>query len=256
MNDAAVLFRSWVFSGTLGLLWVLLVQFGPLTALEHLLPPEDRPVSITFMPPPVENLMPVKSATLGHRQQRAMGGGTAFGGSAPVGDVTGLLRGIVMATNGNINAIGGKAVLAYGEGGQGSRTPGTVSMGDGAGDLGTVSGESGFGHEGTVVGGIGIRESRISGPKGDASELGSAVRSHASQLRFCYVEEGLKVNPGLAGSVVLVLTLDDGIVTVARIGHRTWAGADEVEACILQKAQAWHMPSGSGTFEFSLNFTK
>jgi hypothetical protein len=129
-------------------------------------------------------------------------------------------------------------------------------MGDGAGDLGTVSGESGFGHEGTVVGGIGIRESRISGPKGDASELGSAVRSHASQLRFCYVEEGLKVNPGLAGSVVLVLTLDDGIVTVARIGHRTWAGADEVEACILQKAQAWHMPSGSGTFEFSLNFTK
>jgi hypothetical protein len=102
----------------------------------------------------------------------------------------------------------------------------------------------------------------LGGPSRDVGELGTQVRDHQSQLRFCYDEFGLKVNPGLAGSVTMALTLTGGgAVTDAKITGRTWSGpgADATEACILQRARGWHFPAssaGGGTYEFSFNFTK
>jgi hypothetical protein len=99
------------------------------------------------------------------------------------------------------------------------------------------------------------------GPGRDVSELGSFVRSRESQIRFCYEEYGLKVNPSLAGSITINITLaSNGGVTGADIGRRTWsgAGASEAESCIRSKILAWRFPSsatGQGTYGFSFNFT-
>ena len=159
----------------------------------------------------------------------------------------------------------GKAVLAYGQGGQGVRTPGRSDMG-GAGAvnaIGGVAGGGGIGHEGVSVSAPrAIDVAGFGGPTRDVGELGTSVREHESQLRFCYDEYGLKVNPDLAGSVTVALTLTaGGSVTNATVSRRTWSGpgAAPAESCILEKARAWQFPaasSGAGTFEFSFNFSR
>src|SRR5581483_2035468 len=99
-------------------------------------------------------------------------------------------------------ATGGKQVLAYGQGGAGSRTPGR--------DAGGGSGTGGFGAQAVRIGAPkAIGAPSLGGPGRDVGELGTQVRDHESQLRFCYNEFGLKVNPSLAGSVVISLTLTE-----------------------------------------------
>jgi hypothetical protein len=159
----------------------------------------------------------------------------------------------------------GKSVLAYGQGGQGVRTPGRGDMGgQGAvGGVGNVVGGAGIGHEGvTVSAPKALDVAGFGGPSRDMGELGTAVRGHESQLRFCYDEYGLKVNPDLAGSITVAIGLSGtGSVTSATVSRRTWSGAGsaEAEACILQRVRGWRFPpskTGNGTFEFSFNFSK
>jgi hypothetical protein len=96
----------------------------------------------------------------------------------------------------------------------------------------------------------------------DVSELGNFVRSREAQLRFCYQERGLKVNPGLAGTVNVSITITgSGNVTGADVTSRTWSGggAAEAESCILDKIRGWRFPSssaGGGTYAFPFNFTR
>jgi hypothetical protein len=289
-EEGRALLGSRLLSAGFGLLWILLVMFGPQTDISHLLPPEERPISVTFEPPPPPDV-PVKpeatqpvpaaakaAAPAGKPKpsadeiaaKRAAAASAAFGPSpaanGPVGDVSNVLRGVDVASGAPTpGAAAGKAVLAYGQGGQGVRTPGRADMGGGAGvgNLGGVSGGGGIGHEGVAVSAPkAIDVPGLGGPTRDMGELGTAVRSHDSQLRFCYDEYGLKVNPGLAGSVTLALTMTGGgTVTNAVVNRRTWSGpgASEAESCILEKAKEWHFPAspaGGGTFEFSFNFTK
>ena len=100
------------------------------------------------------------------------------------------------------------------------------------------------------------------GASRDASELGSFVRGRQEQLRFCYAERGLKVNPSLAGTINVSITLTgSGNVTNAEVTNRTWSGggAAETEACIIQKIHNWRFPSasvGGGTYAFPFNFTR
>ena len=102
----------------------------------------------------------------------------------------------------------------------------------------------------------------VSGVRRDVGELGTFVRSRESQLRFCYNEYGLKVNPSLAGSVSAAISLTPGgAVTGVNITNRTWsgAGASEAEQCIAQKIRSWRFPSseaGGGTYSFSFSFTR
>jgi hypothetical protein len=288
-EEGRVLLGSWVLSGGLGLVWLALVLFGPTTDISHLLPPEERPIAVKFEappPPPEVKVAPVAPApapapkpaaapakpqpTEAEREaKRAAAFGSAFGAAAPksgpVGDVSNVLRGVSVASSAKPGATVGKAVLAYGQGGQGVRTPGRGDMG-GAGAIGALGGVNGggaIGHEGVSVSAPrAIDVAGFGGPTRDVGALGTSVREHESQLRFCYDEYGLKVNPDLAGSVTVALTLTaTGSVSAAKVSRRTWSGpgASAAEGCILQKAAAWQFPSsssGAGTFEFSFNFSR
>jgi hypothetical protein len=209
----------------------------------------------------------------------AFGTGSGSGTGGLVGDVSGILRGVDVSsgtggTGGGRGGTGGggtggRAVLGMGEGGQGSRTPGRGGIGGGLG-----TGGGGGGGVGGVGGGGGVtraavrvrapdvvRAEGLGGARRDVSDLGTFVRSRESQLRHCYQENGLKVNPNLAGTVTVAITLTGaGNVTGARVTNRTWSGpgASQAESCILARIRSWRFPSseaGGGTFSFPFNFT-
>ena len=210
----------------------------------------------------------------------AFGTGSGSGTGGMVGDVSGILRGVDVnsgsgGTGGGMNGnggggAGGKTVLGYGQGGQGSTTPGRGGIGGGLG-----TGGGGGGGVGGVGGGGGVTAARVrvsapsvrasDAPPGrgrDVSELGTFVRQREAQLRYCYTERGLKVNPSLAGTINVAITLTgSGNVTGVDITSRTWSGAgsSEAESCIVNKIQSWKFPSsdlGGGTYGFPFNFTK
>jgi hypothetical protein len=211
----------------------------------------------------------------------AFGGGSGTGSGGLVGDVSNVLRGVDVASGAGGTGAGaaatggggrgGKVVLGSGEGGQGSRTPGRGGIG---GALGTTGGGGGgIGGVGPGGGNVARTPVRIAPPRPidapsvggatrDVGELGTYVRSRESQLRFCYNEYGLKVNPSLAGSVSAAVTLTAaGGVTGVTFTNRTGsgAGAGETEQCIEQKIRGWRFPSsdaGGGTYSFSFSFTR
>jgi hypothetical protein len=198
-----------------------------------------------------------------------------------VGDVSNVLRGVdvnsaaggtgsgAAATGGG--GRGGKVVLGSGEGGQGSRTPGRGGIGGGLNTTGGAGGGiGGVGPGGGTVSRTPVRIApprpidapSVGGVRRDVNELGTFVRGRESQLRFCYNEYGLKVNPSLAGSVSAAVTLTGaGAVTGVTVSSRTWsgAGASETEQCIDQKIRGWRFPAsdaGGGTYSFSFSFTR
>jgi len=288
--EGRAMLGSSTVSIALGVLWILLVIFGPQTQADRLLPPDEAPIEVTVEPPPPPE-EPIKTETApaapvvaapkasnaaAAAQKRAAKSAAqiagAFGAPAatngPVGDVSNVLRGVAVANNSTRAgaATQGKQVLAYGQGGAGSRTPGRGDIGNGTGGtagIGGVTGGGGFGQQGVRISAPRVVDAPSVGGVGrDVGELGTAVREHQSQLQFCYQEYGLKVNPSLAGSVTLSLTLTGtGAVTNAAVTNHTWSGpgSDAAESCILQRARAWHFPAsqaGGGTFEFTFNFNK
>ncbi|HEX6049534.1 MAG TPA: AgmX/PglI C-terminal domain-containing protein [Gemmatimonadaceae bacterium] len=205
--------------------------------------------------------------------------GTGSGGL--VGDVSNVLRGVDVSSGAGGTGAGaagtggggrgGKVVLGAGEGGQGSRTPGRGGIGGGAGAGGGAGGGiGGVGPGGGTVSRAPVRISAprpievptIGGPQRDVAELGTFVRGRESQLRFCYNEFGLKVNPSLAGSVTASVTLTaNGSVSGVSLTNRTWsgAGATATERCIADKIRGWRFPAsdaGGGTYSFSFSFTR
>jgi hypothetical protein len=211
----------------------------------------------------------------------AFGGGSGTGSGGLVGDVSNVLRGVDVASGAGGTGAGaaatggggrgGKVVLGAGEGGQGSRTPGRGGIGGTVGATGGAAGGiGGVGPGGGTVSRAPVRIApprpidapSVGGVKRDVSELGTFVRSRESQLRFCYNEYGLKVNPSLAGSVSAAVTLTPaGSVTGVSFTNRTWAGpgASETEQCIEQKIRGWRFPAseaGGGTYSFSFSFTR
>jgi hypothetical protein len=289
--EGRAMLGSSMISIVLGVLWVLLVLFGPRTQVDRLLPPDEAPIEVTVEPPPPPE-EPIKTeeapaapvvaapkaaakapAGAPKPEKTAAQIAGAFGAAAPgpangpVGDVSNVLRGVSVASNNAPAgaATAGKQVLAYGQGGAGSRTPGRGEIGDGGGTagIGGVSGGGGFGATAVRIGAPRVIDAPSVGGVGrDVGELGTSVREHQSQLQFCYQEYGLKVNPALAGSITLSLTLTGtGAVTNAVVTSRTWSGpgSDAAESCILQRARGWHFPAsqaGGGTFEFTFNFNK
>jgi hypothetical protein len=205
--------------------------------------------------------------------------GTGSGGL--VGDVSNVLRGVDLSSGAGGTGAGaggtggagrgGKVVLGAGEGGQGSRTPGRGGIGGGTGTGGGAAGGiGGVGPGGGTVSRAPVRISAprpidvpaIGAPQRDVAELGTFVRGRESQLRFCYNEFGLKVNPALAGSVTAAITLSGtGSVSGVRLTNRTWsgAGASDTERCLAEKIRGWRFPAaeaGGGTYSFSFSFTR
>jgi hypothetical protein len=276
----------------LALIWLVLVALLPDTAPKILLaaPPEAAPVEITFEdPPPTPTPAPTQqpqplaaaaasaenaAAAAERRRQREMaqisgafGGPSAQARGGLVGDVSNVLRGVdVNAPSSGSAQPQGKAVIAYGEGGQGSRTPGRDGLGMGsaaAGDIGGVAGGDGVARASVrVAAPIVVRAENVGGPGRDVGELGNYVRGRQSQIRFCYEEYGLKVNPALAGTVTLAIELTGtGSVTSVAVVSRTWSGpgSSETEACIRSRVSGWRFPTserGGGTYKFPFNFTR
>ncbi|HSU93086.1 MAG TPA: AgmX/PglI C-terminal domain-containing protein [Gemmatimonadaceae bacterium] len=294
--EGRAILYSYVLSGVLGLVWILLVLFLPAPPNSINLLKEEEPVAITVKAEdvPTPTPAPVPAASAGGAPKVAApaknpGGGKggppkndtraindAFGGSPSnntggmVGDVSNALRGTEVATGtGSAPGAQGKAVIGYGAGGQSSRTPGRGGLGEGLGGNGAGGGLGGVGGGG----GVGfatvrvappsvIHAENVGGPGRNVSDLGDYVRGRNSQLQFCYSEYGLKVNPQLAGSVTVAVTLtSEGSVTGVDITKHTWSGpgSAEAESCIKQRISGWKFPSsehGGGTYSFSFSFSR
>ena len=292
--EGRAILYSYAFSGILGVLWLLLVFFLPSPPNSINLLKEEEPVNIQVktedIPAPTPAPIPASEGgapkTAAAPAPKPGGGGPpkndtraindAFGGGTSnntggmVGDVSNALRGTEVASGtGSAPGAQGKAVIGYGAGGQSSRTPGRGGLGEGLGGNGAGSGLGGVGGGG----GIGfatvrvappsvIHAENVGGPGRNVSDLGDYVRGRNSQLQFCYSEYGLKVNPSLAGSVAVAVTLtSDGAVTGVEITKRTWSGpgAAEAESCIRQRISGWKFPSserGGGTYSFSFSFSR
>jgi hypothetical protein len=294
--EGRAILYSYLFAGAIGVIWLLLVFFLPSPPNSINLLKEEEAVTVqvkaedvptpTPAPSPIAAGSPKTGAAPTPKPTGARGGGNAprndtraindaFGGGPAnttggmVGDVSNALRGTEVATTrGAAPGAQGKAVIGYGGGGQSSRTPGRGGLGTGLG-TGTTGGLGGVGGGGSV--GFAtvkvappsvIRAENVGGPGRNVSDLGDYVRGRNSQLQFCYSEYGLKVNPSLAGSVSVAVTLTSGgSVTGVDITRRTWsgAGAAEAESCIRQRISGWKFPSserGGGTYSFSFSFSR
>ena len=296
-DEGRALLGSYVFAFALGIAWLLIVYFGPKTLPMQLLARDEQPIAVTFdaiEPLPeggaageegeaIRTPAPSRNAGAGSRPAAARAGaiaaafgsanGTGTGGM--VGDVSNVLRNVDVSsgaggTGAGAAATGGKVVLGSGEGGQGSRTPGRGNIGGTTGIGGAAGGIGGVGPGGGTVSRAPVRISpprpidapAVRGVQRDVGELGTFVRGRESQLRFCYNEYGLKVNPSLAGSVSASIALTPaGDVSGVDITNRTWsgAGASETERCIAEKIRGWRFPAseaGGGTYGFSFSFTR
>jgi hypothetical protein len=297
-EEGRALLTSYAVSFTLGIAWLAFVYFGPRTMPMQLLPRDERPIAVTFdaIDPtegqpsgedaPVVPVPTPRPTNRGNARNRNPGSrdatvstgaiADAFGARGSgglVGDVSNVLRNVDVSSGSGGTASGangnvGKVVLGAGEGGEGSRTPGRGGIGRGLG-----TGTGGIGGIGPGDGTVSRTPVRIAPPRPidaptvgglqrDVGELGTFVRSRESQLRFCYNEYGLKVNPSLAGSVTASVSLTPaGGVTGVNVTNRTWSGtgAAETERCIAEKVREWRFPAseaGGGTYSFSFSFTR
>ena len=88
------------------------------------------------------------------------------------------------------------------------------------------------------------------GATADSSSVANFIRSRTPQLRYCYVERGLKQQIGvpLQGELTVGLSFgDDGAVRHARVLNRSadWemVPGSSVEACVLARVRRWRVPS-------------
>jgi hypothetical protein len=294
--EGRAILNSWIIAVGLGLLWLALVMFLPAVppAISLLRPEETGPIEVKFedLTPPTSDAggAPAEQVATPSPAPRPAGGGrssgnrddtraigdafggasTSAGGGGMVGDVSNVLRGVDVNSGGATpGAGGGKAVIGYGQGGQGSRTPGRGGLGTGLSDTpggGGLGGVGGGGNVGFATVRVAppsvIRAEKTSGPGRNVAELGNYVRGRQSQLQFCYQEFGLKVNPQLAGTVGVAVTLTGaGKVTGVDITRRTWSGpgSAEAERCIRERVMGWSFPpsdQGGGSYSFSFVFSK
>jgi hypothetical protein len=270
-EEERALFGSYAVAGLLGLVFLLLVQFGPRTPVLPVVEPiKFRDLPIVPIPEPIKRLNKGSStgsaATRGASSARPADIGSAFDGAGRVGQPMNILGAVAIARPGEPNATtGGKTVLAFGEGGVGSTTPDRGGIGSGAGAGGEIGGVRAGGSVSRTAEQIAPPAAVPVAPitaAGDAATVGTFVRGHESQLRFCYQESGLRINPALAGLVTVAIDVAaNGSVSSANVTRRTWsgAGAAEAEACILRAIRGWRLPASGGvaaTYSFPFNFSR
>ena len=280
-EEERALMGSYAISGGFGIAFLLLVHLTPVRQAQADEPTPEPTYLLSNSTPPEPAKAPDRGSPKHNRPasgsetnttdaiRNIFGTGSGSGTGATTVDVSGILRGVdVNSKSGTGAKIEGKSVLSSGLNGQGASRPGRGGSGDGlrTGEEGGVGGVGGRG--GVTAAQVSVRApavltpKKIGGASRDASELGNFVRSSQEQLRFCYAEYGLKVNPSLAGTINVAITLTgSGNVTDAEVTNRTWSsgGAAEAESCIIQRIRSWRFPSasaGGGTYSFPFNFTR
>lgn len=95
----------------------------------------------------------------------------------------------------------------------------------------------------------------------DAPEaLMSAVQRELAFQRFCYQEFGQKADPELAGNVAMVVSVNDGGISDAKVGNSRWTSSagQAVNRCLSQRAPtAWKLAPGTvrpGRYVVQLSF--
>jgi hypothetical protein len=80
----------------------------------------------------------------------------------------------------------------------------------------------------------------------DPEDVRRVIRSHVSQIRFCY-EQRLMVNPGLSGKLrVRFLVGSSGDVPEASMAEGTTISDSSLRSCILTRVRSWVFPSPKG----------
>ena len=273
-EEERALLGSYAISTALGVAFLLLIQFGP--RIEIVVPPPVVEVGPIVFPRPEPTVIrdeddsdtrksagPSRGSAIG-RTTESIGKAFGAGVAAIVGQPSNILGAVQVTRGAGVSTSeGGKTVLAYGEQGGAGSIPGRggiTSGGNGSpGGIGGVAGGAGgVAHAGASVSmPVSIPVAPLT-PSGDAATVGTFVRGHESQLRFCYEEHGLKVNPRLAGSVTVAITAGgSGAVTNASVVRRSWSGAGtaESEACIVKAIRGWQLPAG-GSYTFPFNFSR
>ena len=281
-EEERALMGSYAISGGFGIAFLLLVHLTPVRQAQAEEPPPEPKYRLSNSTLPE----PAKAPAMGRPKhsrpasgtatnttdaiRRIFGPGSVSGTGATTVDVSGILRGVDVNSRSDATDVKGegKTVLSVGENGRGATTPGRGGSGGGigTGDAGGVG--SVGGREGVSAAQVSVRAPAVlvapktDGARRDASELGNFVRSRQEQLRFCYAERGLKINPRLAGTINVSITFaGSGNVTDAGVSNRTWSGggAAEAESCILDRIRSWRFPpasAGGGTYAFPFNFTR
>jgi hypothetical protein len=283
MDETRPLWISHALAGTLGAAWLALVYLSPSPppSIALLRPEEAAAVDVQFEdekpkpepprpkaaeePPPADAKAPTKKELARLKKEEREIGDAFGGGNALVGDVTNALRGVNVERGGKDagGAGAGKAVIAYGQGGTSVRTPGrgldpsVAAAGAGIGKV-NAAGSVTRGSIAVAVPQV-VRAADGGAGARDMVKLGTFVRARQAQLQYCYQEQGLALNPSLAGSVGVTVSLDPaGAVTGARVVSRTWGGAGSAEAeqCILQRVRGWGFPAAGkgGAEEYSFTF--
>jgi hypothetical protein len=91
-------------------------------------------------------------------------------------------------------------------------------------------------------------------------ELVAAVQREQSFSKFCYQEFGQKADPSLRGGVAMVVTVDAGGVTGARVANDSWSSnaGGAVNDCLNEKAAgAWKRSAAgvkAGKYVVQLSF--
>lgn len=296
MDETRPLFISQLISASIGMAWLVLVYATPAPppSISLVRPEEAASVEVEFenekpkpAPEPTPTAPEPDAGAAAARKadakakKEAQDAGDAFGGagSAMAGDVTNALRGVEVSkgtgtgTGGGSGgagagaAGGGKAVIAYGQGGAGARTPGRgidPSVAAAGANIGTVNATGSVVRATIAVAAPTVVRAADGGSSGrDMARLGTFVRGRQAQIQYCYRDVGLPINPNLAGSLSVAITLDAaGAVSEARVATRSWSGAGvpETEACVLQRVRGWEFPasakSGPETYAFSFIFSR
>ena len=295
-EDDRPLLSSYGISLTLGALWLSLVYFGPKTTpasdgWRKIVEPPIGDVRLVPWPvpeppvisaPPLVRIVPGGSGGHSTRAPRTPGEaiGTAFqnggtkalaaakqlgaalaGATLSTAGEGGVLRNTAAGGTGKI-ALGGAVGAAGGPGRSGAFAGGEGGT-TGVGTVGT--GGRGAGVEGVAVivrDPIVVTKPEIPGNTRDVADVGQVVRSYSAQLQSCYEREGLKQNPGLAGTLTAAITISGaGRVTGVDVTRRTWSGpgADDAERCIVSTIRRWRFAPSSepeGTYTFPFSFTK
>jgi hypothetical protein len=136
-------------------------------------------------------------------------------------------------------------------------TGGNVQGAGGYGTKGKGGGQAGYGST-TLVGSAGtealpLGRDAIIGGGLDREAISEVVRRNQGQVMFCY-EQGLQVDPKLAGRVAIKWVIDgNGQVKAAGIENTT-LNSKIIEDCILARLKSWRFPLPQGGVEVSVSY--
>jgi hypothetical protein len=136
--------------------------------------------------------------------------------------------------------------------------PGANPMGAGGyGTRGKGGGQAGYGKHSLVGSSTAYFqpvESEASVEGGlDRDQIAAVIQRHLGQVRFCY-EQGLQIQPALAGKVAVKFFINGrGVVDTAHVS-RTSLNSNNVEGCILTRLRSWKFPEPKGGVTVKVNY--